>query len=215
MLTARIIKNARASKRRRQRVAGRGSNSLMRIPHPPTFRSTFELKKKVRFVTTSSSTGVVFTRGNFLNLLLMANSTTTTSRLFEAVKVNRVRIWGPPGIATSPSAYVSNEVSVQWLSNLGKSSAKSDSSMSIEPSFVDYRPPRLSLAGFWSLSGENESEELVELVFPSSAIIDFDLQIVLEREFPTSGPTGSALVPSQTYIHTGLSGVVPVDYPTF
>jgi hypothetical protein len=188
------------------------------IPRPPRFISTFEFSKIVRY-SFESTASFTLTRATLLDLLGMAISSTSIDRVAEAVKIKQLKVWGPPGVATGTTSYASNVVSLQWLSNLAKSETISESSMSIEPAFISSKPPRNSLAGFWSLSGENEDEEILTLIAPGSSIVDLHLSFVMEKEFPISITTSATgLTPGQTYLLTVVSSgenLVPVDYPTY
>jgi hypothetical protein len=89
--------------------------------------------------------------------------------------------------------------------------------MSIEPSYIDSSPPPLSQALFWSKSGADEAENIIDFVLGPSAIVDLTLEMVLEKEIPTqitsSGSTGT---PGQTFVFAwGTGEILPVDYPSY
>jgi len=186
------------------------------FPRPPSFDSNFEFFKRIRFVTTAPITRSLITRGQALDVLSVATTTTSLYRLLGSVRISRVEIWAPPGVPDTDSAYTSNAISVEWLSSYAKSKTRSDSSMSIEPSHLVFKAPRMTLAGEWSLSGSNESENLLALTAPSSAIIDIDFHMILQKsETPTVLlPFGTGFVVGQIYVLTYNTSIVPVDYPT-
>jgi len=149
-----------------------------------------------------------------LNHLLMGTSANHGGRILSGFKLNGFKVWslGAAGVAVPAT------VSVEWTSNLGPSTIVSDSSMSIAPAFVNTKPPKDSLASFWSLTGSNETEVLAILTYTTGSIVDMSYEAILQNgETPVVVVTTLAGVVGQVYM-TPLSGIAvagdldPISY---
>lgn len=141
---------------------------------PAEFVATLALVHKFRF-TSSSAAGSAVTRGMLLNLVSMATTTTNQNRLFTAVRLRRIQIWGqPPALGSATQTAI-----VEWLGNQAPSTIHSDSSIGIRPARIDTTPPADGSERWWSISGANESETLANLSVPVGGIIDVTLEMRL------------------------------------
>jgi hypothetical protein len=162
---------------------------------------------------------ITVTRANLLDLMVLASGTTTAYRLFDAVKLNGIQIWGP--VDTAEGTY--ENVTVQWLSTYAPATVESASG--IGTAFgprLSTRPPAKSLAGFWSLSGVSETDILCVIQAQNSVIdllLEFRVQNNLYGETaPVSITVSGATVGTVycTYLdfvqNAGSSTVAPVAY---
>jgi hypothetical protein len=134
----------------------------------------------------------MITRKQILNLLLMATSATTTVRLFQAVRLKRVRMWSNPTALGQPS----DACQLEWLGENSPSTVISDSSMGVRPAHVNSLPPPSASNRWWSISGQLESDVLFALTFPANTIVDVTVSArLVEQESPTAGdiPAGASL----------------------
>jgi hypothetical protein len=90
---------------------------------PPQFESTFAVGKTVRFTATAAAL-IEVTRASLLDLFVMAETTIAAGRIFDAVKIRRIRIWGN---APGSGAVAARTSSVQWLSTYSPAKVVSDS----------------------------------------------------------------------------------------
>lgn len=124
--------------------------------------SSFRIRHRARYMYSGTSAVVnrSITRGFMLNTLIMNNNGTTGhGRLFAGVKLNRIEIF-----STSASP-----IALEWTSSLGPSREITDQSLTAASvATIKSSPPRNSLAGFWSMTGSNESEALLNLSLPAS-----------------------------------------------
>lgn len=171
---------------------------------PPQIDSTIVCGRTVRF--TAANTGVhSVTRAQLLNLLVMQTGNNTAFRICDAVRVRKIKIWGnPPGLA---NVGVVPPCTVQWFSEQGPSKLVSDVGMgSTFGAKVSTRPPLMSLAGFWSLTGTNEATLLFDISCEAGDTIDVDLTFRVQNQFLTAG--GAEAVTSVSTTAAGTVGVV-------
>lgn len=162
---------------------------------PPPYVPTPCLTHKFRFqVGTPGVEGQQISRGDLLNLWSVATSSTSTARVIEAIRIIDCEIWGP---STSSSAgFTSAEVSVEWLGNNAPSTIHDDVSMNVKPAHVYSQPPRFSSNQWWSISGSNESEVVMQITAPEYGIVDMRFEVrLMENEAATAGPipTGATI----------------------
>jgi hypothetical protein len=198
-------------------MRGLGGGGRRSSLQPPPFTPTLALSHKFRFVSGGNSGTFGITRKNLLNLVVMANSTTTTVRLFEAIRLKNVEIWG------NPSALGSAPVTLQleWLGENSPSTVVSDTSMGVRPAHVSSSPPPSSSNRWWSISGTSESDVLFNMTVPTDCVIDVTTELrFVEQEAPTAGEAAVAATSGQVYgdyldgIVTGVgsSSLAPVGY---
>jgi hypothetical protein len=126
---------------------------------------------KIRY-SCSTTGSFSITRADLLSRLVMATGATVAYRLFTAVRVTEVEIFGS-GTGTS--------VEVQWISENGPTKVVGDVSTSpAYPAHLISKPPMNSLASQWSTIGSNESTVLMRLNSPlSGCILDLTFNAVL------------------------------------
>jgi len=205
-------KRSRTSRRRpRKNSAGRGS-----ALNPPPFRPTMKVNHKFRFVNDANGSYTI-TRANLLNFIVIADTTTATSRIIEAIRLKKVEMW--TNAAVSAAAAV-NTCSLEWVGSNSPSTVVSDTSMGVRPAHIVAVPPPSSSNRWWSMSGTDESDDLFILTTPNStySVVDVSVEIrIVETEAPTSGPTAAGATAGGLYAATldgnGVSGTfLPVGY---
>jgi hypothetical protein len=125
-----------------------------------------------------------------LNLVTAASG--SASRLFQAVKVISIEIWGMTNPTTGGAP---QDVGVEWTSANGPAAVKEQVCMgTTKPAHVFARPPPKSLAGFWSLSGTNESEILGYMWAPTVSIMEISVvgQIISDNVADTTSVVPAA-----------------------
>jgi hypothetical protein len=167
----------------------------------------------------SAALSINITRGFLLNLLSvgghLSNGTAFLSRISSGVKLNRIEIRAP----TASTDVTVATATVEWLSSLGPTSEVSDSGTPLHPLFISTSPPSQSLAGYWSLTGTNESENLFLISVPTGAFVDVWVDMILQdAETPVLQTPGSAPTDGAMYA-LALDGIssnklVPVSYLT-
>jgi hypothetical protein len=186
------------------------------MPFPPQFQSTVRVKHRFRFQSSANSSSNI-TRAILLDLL-MTNLTSahTNARLISGVKLNRVELWGVSG--TNASDFAAATLSLEWLSNLGPSSESSDTGNAFHPPHVVTTPPQQSLASFWSITGQNESEILATILVPSGSVVDIWVDLILyDGETPVTITTTQSGTAGTTYAGyldgaAGAGLLSPVSY---
>jgi hypothetical protein len=147
---------------------------------PPPYVPTMKLSQKFRFTSGANSGTFSVTRANILDLIGYATTPTSAVRLFEALRLKRVEIWG------NNTAGALQNVELEWIGENSPSVIISDTSMGVRPAHVRSTPPTESSNRWWSLSGFSETDVLFSLTVPINAIIDVQLEArVVEKEAPT------------------------------
>jgi hypothetical protein len=151
-----------------------------------------KLSHKFRFNNGANNGTFTITRANLLNLILYSTSAVTTARIFEAVRLKRVEVWGNPvALGSQP-----NQVSLEWIGENSPSTVISDRGMGVRPAHVRSEPPPSSSNRWWSISGTSESDPLFTLIIQANSVIDVTLELrLVEQEAPTAGdvPAGASL----------------------
>lgn len=202
-------RNIKKQRRNRPRRSLQGAG----LGHVPPFVPTISLSHRFRFTNGTNAGSYLITRGNVLNLILYATSAITSVRLFEAVRVKRVEIWSnPTALGSAPTS-----VSLEWLGVQGPSTFHSDTTMGVSPAHIVTQPPANSSDRWWSMSGQNEADNLFGLSLPADSVVDVTLELrLVETEAPTAGdvPAGAALGQLYGDYLDGLSSgkLAPVGY---
>jgi len=162
----------------------------------------------IRYVaTTGAAVALPVTRAMLLNLLLMETSVNTSVRLWDAVKIDSIKIWA--GGATNVT---STQIELEWRGLNAPSNRVSDYSMTTRPAFISSSPPPASSDRLWSTSGQNEAEVVMIITCPQNAVIDVKLSArlvddatVTAGEAPAAGTLG---VVALNYLDGKASGVL-------
>jgi len=160
---------------RRPRQNGRkpngnpGSRRAM-IPHPPPING-YEVKhsRTLRF-TTNAAVSQSITWANLLDCILFTTSAIAPYDLFFAARIKRVKIWAIPSVGTSVSATVIFNSAASG--EIGDRKVHQDSSMGIEPAFLNVRPEKNSLTSKFQISN---SQIAFFLEAPTGSVIDIDM----------------------------------------
>ncbi len=176
------------------------------IPNrPPQYEASVTFGRKFRFSCSTAATTSSITRAQLLDLIVLNAAANTNYRMIDAIKVNRIRIWGqPPGNA---GAGVLAPVAVQWLSENGPTKLISDSGIgSTLGARIDSRPPPMSLASFWSLTGTGEAVTLFVISANAGDIVDLDCSVRFQNQSLTAA--GAEAVTTVASTAAGSVGVV-------
>jgi len=168
--------NRRAS----QNKSSDRSSSSQTSHFPKAFTASVNFKHHFRFRNLAASTSAYsITRADLLDLLMVAKTTSSAARIFAGVKLNRVEIFDPGWVNGSAPTGFGQPASLEWTSNLGPTTLRSDTGNSFVPAHVVTTPPPQSLASFWSISGSNETEVLFTITVHQQSIIDVWFDFVL------------------------------------
>jgi hypothetical protein len=163
---------------------------------PPPFVPTVSLFHKFRFSNGGNSGTYTIARQQLLNLLLVAQTTVLSVRLFQAIRLRKVEIWAnPTALGSTPST-----VSIEWLGENSPSTVISDTTMGVRPAHISSKPPARSSAQWWSLNAFNEYDVLFILTLPAQCIIDVSVDLrYVEQEAPTLGDVPAGATAGQVY----------------
>jgi len=160
------------------------------LPHfPEAFQATISGSHTFRFQSDTESAQSL-SRGNLLNLVRVAISSTSAARIFSGVRLNWIKIYAFSGTELTNL----NTASVEWTSTNGPSKVVSDTGNPMHPAYLHTSPPKDSLSAFWSLTGNNESDVLAIINKPLAAITDINISYILQNgEAPSSASSFSGL----------------------
>jgi hypothetical protein len=141
------------------------------IPRPPAINN-YEVKHSttLRF-TTSAAVNQFITFANLLDTILVGTTATAAFDLFFAVKIRRIKVWALPILGSSSS--VSVVFSGTTAGFVGDRIVHQDSSMGIEPAFLNVSPKKDTLASMFQISSANINAFFIDA--PINSVIDLDL----------------------------------------
>jgi len=189
---------------------------------PPQLEATYSVGKTIRY-TATAAVNVVVSRGQLLDSLVLATGSTAAYRVLDAVKVRSIRIWGN---APGTGAVQARTSSVQWLSSYSPAKVVSDSGVGATYGARVYsKPPAMSLAGFWSLTGINESEAVFWLTLNEGDIVDLAVSARIQNNVNGEDAPAAVTVVGATvgtvyqlaldFVQSGAAAVIiPVAYNT-
>jgi hypothetical protein len=154
------------------------------------------LTHKFRFENGTNNGTYNITRGNLLNMVLVATSAVTTVRPFEAVRLRKVEMWANPvALGSAPS-----NIQIEWLGENSPSTVISDTGMGVRPGHVASVPPPSSSNRWWSISGTSESDVMFSMTIPADSVIDVTVELrFVEQEPPTAGEVPAGATIGQVY----------------
>jgi hypothetical protein len=168
-----------------------GARSSGAAVRPPQFTPTMRAKHKFRFLNSAGSTKTI-TRANLLNLVVVATTSSASSRIIEGIRLRSVEVWtSPPSLGTAPLS-----CSVEWVGSNAPSTIQSDTSMGVLPAHVKSRPPPMSSNQWWSMSGTDETDPLFTIIASTESVCDVAVTIrYVDNEAATAGgsPTGASV----------------------
>ncbi len=143
------------------------------IPHPPPI-SNYQITHKValRFTVGTAVVSGAITFQNLLDTICVATSAVAPYDLFTFVKVRRLRLWALPligGAATVGVVFSGTTTGV-----VGDQKTHTDTSMGIEPAYLDVAPSNESLASKFQVSSANTA---FSVTVPVGAVIDCHLSL--------------------------------------
>jgi hypothetical protein len=139
----------------------------------PTFNQTF------RFVASGTTGNLVVSRQDILALLQVSYASTTGYRLINSAVINWLDIYLPPPATTTPAYQI---FSMTWLGAYAKAKVLQLTSLGTAAiSHLRTRPPKNSVASFWSISGTDESEPLFSMDVTANVVIDVNLSYTLQN----------------------------------
>ena len=129
-----------------------------------------------RVITDSDQATV--TRGNLLSMITMATTTTQVARLFMSIRLKRIRIWQVNSTSSDPLGMADSSYgpSVLWESDHGPLAMILRPQIGADVGMFDGKPPKNSLAGFWSESNVDETD----ILFRFSALANAYIEVVFE-----------------------------------
>jgi hypothetical protein len=170
-------KSSKTRQRKRNNYRGEGAISMF---SNNTYMADPVLQRKFRFRQTQGSGDVSVTRGQMLRLLGMANAAASpvTTRIFDAVRVRRVKMLGADASAATTSSTF--DVYIRWVSENGPSEIIQTAGNAFSPPTISSTPPEGSLAGYWSVQGANETTVLFIINCPQESIIDVEVEFTMQ-----------------------------------
>jgi hypothetical protein len=195
---ARMNKRPRV-KRSKALTIVRAPGLIPQVDFNPTFNQTF------RFYCSATTNNLIISRGDLLNLLVMACSTgtagTSGSRLMFATKVNWIHVYVPPVPPNSSSVVTISTLT--WEGEYGKHKVVGSTALGAAmPSEYRTKPPRDTEAGFFSLSGSDEAQPLFNMDVVVNTLVDINLSFTLQNLVDNS--SGQTIVTSTKTVAQGV-----------
>jgi len=175
--------------RRSGKNARRGPKASKGSEHPPDFRPTAVVRRKLRFRATAAGVSETISGLALGDLFCTTPTAITGAQLASHYRIRAVEIWGPMAADLVPVT-----VTIEWsgssLGGLGQSIRHSDTSMgSATPAHVKTRPPQTTQASQWMVSTTNQA--ILTLSYPANAVIDLTYEAVLHDSATVTLVTGA------------------------
>jgi hypothetical protein len=137
-----------------------------------------QLVRNFRFENVGGDDLIIVTRACLLKLLVQSATTGSgnlSKTIFSSIKINHISLWGS-NISTEFST-----VSLEWESQRGPAVLLTDTGTLSSPAHISTKPPRESLAGYWSQVStlDTRNEPLFRVSSPLHSIIDVHVSFVL------------------------------------
>ncbi len=186
------------------------------IPRPPPFQATLQTEHVFRFQSTGAFNEQLTWLDAF-DMFCVATGATAAYQLASAMKLKRVRMWGPPPQALTPTT-----ISLQFPETnqivSGPARIWSDTSMgATEVAHIDKAPPPGSSQSLWQSSN---SQPFLYLIGPAGCVIDIHVSLITQNgQTPvavTAAVAGATV--GRVYVRSldsnGSNVLVPTSYPT-
>jgi hypothetical protein len=172
---------------------------------PPQLSTSFTVAQTIRYLTASNVGIINITRAQLVNTLVTASSATVAASQLSAIRVKRVRIWGPTAAVGGSASVV-----FTWLSAWSPAKVIQDMGIGADRGArIDTKPPPKSLAGEWSMAGTNSTEEVFQLVCPAGTVLE--IEYVMRLQNVEYGPALPAAV-TVAGATAGYLYVTPLDF---
>jgi hypothetical protein len=191
-----MARKGKGKKQKSRKIAvPRGPGVLPMVEFNPTNNRTF------RYFANAAANNLIVSRGDLLNTLVMACSTgtagTTGARLMFAVKVNWIHVFVSPNSNVLPQ-----QTNLTWEGMYGKAKVIGTTTLGISNTSEFHAiPPRNTEAGFYSLTGSQESQPLFNMDLSASTVVDINLSFTLQNLVDNS--TGATIVSSTKTVAQG------------
>jgi hypothetical protein len=178
--------------------------------------------QKFRFQASTAVSNITISTADLMNLLVMANTTTTTTSLISAFRLRKVSLWAPPAADLVPVTASVEYANILVNSGFGqKRFIHSDTSVgSTRVAAVTAVPPLGTPAASWqnvtSATATTNGADFI-LNGPINMIVDVDIDMVLQNgETPFTGTPITGGVVGTIYLNSldgGAAGILePLNY---
>jgi hypothetical protein len=182
------------------------STSMRRVSSLPPICNDTSFTFTRRYQATSTGGAQSVTRATCLNSLAMATATNAAYRICNAVRITKIKGWVSP--ATNSS--YNNPTWFQWNSEDSPSKMIDLSAQQGQYGcYFETRPPRNSLASFWSNVGYDESTPLLK--FATNGQLTLDITFTYAVMNTITGTTASAVTQAVSGATVGDVIVLPLD----
>lgn len=121
-----------------------------------------------RFVFADVASQTPINRTKLLNMMTFGvDGTATGRRLYFAIKIVRIKLYGPPGVSG-----VTGTHAVEWLGDTSGSRVTDDSNVANTASYISTKPPKGSYSDQWIAQGVNETTVAFLLSATVSSVLD-------------------------------------------
>jgi len=149
-------------------------------------------------------------------MYFVGTTVTQVARNWESVKIRKIEIFSSSTATTFTGlANPFNSIQLEWLSANAPSKVQESVGNFEHPSHISSKPPQGTLAGFWSISGSNESEVLFRLSgsnttavagtntgLPPGTTIDLHLEVINQEDTTPVLTTVAAATVGQNYVRS-------------
>jgi hypothetical protein len=184
--------------------------------HPPQVDKYMITHNTVMRFTALTAVNQNFTFQNLLDTIGVSTTATQGYQLFDLVRIRRIRVWG---MASGTNGTNPSSASIKFWGNtpgsIGDDQIHSDTSLGIQPCFIDCKPSRMTTAAQWQPTSTSIA---FYIIAPLGSIIDLHLsfrdtpgQATASQNATVAGTVGSIFYRGLDGLAIATSQIIPVD----
>lgn len=146
--------------------------------------SSYEGRKIQRFYTSNGIAGgtINLLQNDLLDLMFVATAANGGYRLFDAIRMRRIRMWAPASTATGGTNVM---IAIEDISNIlaqvsSRSRVISDMAMGTNSrAYLEWKPSKGSIQDNWFMTNLNSANQLLAITYVPGGVLDFEFDYVL------------------------------------
>ncbi len=147
--------------------------------YPPPNQAKPKCTRVLRYFVTQAVANSDITGRCLLNLIVSTSTATTTAiNVYEAVRILQISMYFAPS-SVDNMGDTSGEIALNWRGERAPDTRITERGTLSHPACIKSRPPKESLASFWTTNQSNVDSVLCSLTVPAGTIIDMNLCLTI------------------------------------
>jgi hypothetical protein len=168
-----IVRKANLNRKKKNRGV------LVKLSVAPTPIQTLYVPFRLQFSAAAAVTEANQTRitlNSLSKLIMMASSSTVAYTIYDAIRISRIRIWGPPVGSSAVMSYIFFEWIDDSNADFVQNATHSDRGNQVRPCFLSLTPPKKGSASWWiqSTSTHTNITSLFRYACSAATVIELE-----------------------------------------